>query len=178
MRTILDFDEIHKLGNDLAKRHGNNIDILIDSMIPFLLFSYLTGAEAAGEMLGAPALAENVGAAEMYMALYEEIDGKNFADRLKEGSDPSIVLETESHRLLNRGITDAARTSGLPDIKKTWVTMRDERVRDTHDYLEGMSVGFDERFYTFDGDSADAPGGFSKAENNVNCRCVLELSRE
>lgn len=177
MRTILDFDEIHKLGNDLAKRH-NNVDILIDSMIPFLLFSYLAGAEAAGKMLGAPALAENIGAAEMYMALFEEIDGKSFADRLRDGSDPSVVLETESHRLLNRGIMDAAKTSGLPDIKKTWSTMRDERVRDTHDYLEGMTVGLDERFFTFDGDSADAPGGFSKAENNVNCRCVLELSRK
>ena len=31
------------------------------------------------------------------------------------------------------------------------------------------------RFYTFDGDHASRPGKFTKAENNVNCRCVLKF---
>lgn len=33
----------------------------------------------------------------------------------------------------------------------------------------------DEEFWTFDGDHAAYPGGFTKAENNVNCRCTVEL---
>jgi hypothetical protein len=55
--------------------------------------------------------------------------------------------------------------------------MQDDRVRDTHDYLEGMVVPFSSRFYTYDGDSADYPGGFTLPENNIGCRCVVEVIR-
>lgn len=30
----------------------------------------------------------------------------------------------------------------------------------------------------FDGDHASRPGEFTKAENNVNCRCVLKLETD
>jgi hypothetical protein len=53
--------------------------------------------------------------------------------------------------------------------------MMDEKVRDTHKYLEGMTVALDEEFYTYDGDHAPAPHGFTKVENNANCRCVVTL---
>lgn len=52
----------------------------------------------------------------------------------------------------------------------------DEKVRDTHQYLEGMTVGIDEDFWTYDNDHASAPGMFEFAENNVNCRCELLFS--
>lgn len=55
--------------------------------------------------------------------------------------------------------------------------MEDDKVRDTHDYLEGMSVGIDEEFYTYDGDHALYPGGFENAQNNVNCRCFLTYTK-
>jgi hypothetical protein len=53
----------------------------------------------------------------------------------------------------------------------------DNRVRDTHFYLEGMTVDINDKFYTYDGDSAYRPGGFEKAENNCGCRCLLMYSR-
>ena len=53
--------------------------------------------------------------------------------------------------------------------------MRDDKVRETHDYLEGVEVDLASEFVTFDGDSAKFPGDFSRAENNVNCRCVIDL---
>lgn len=58
----------------------------------------------------------------------------------------------------------------------TWATMRDDRVRETHDYLEGMTQLFGRRFYSFDGDSARFPGDFSLPDNNVNCRCHLNYT--
>lgn len=61
-------------------------------------------------------------------------------------------------------------------LAKTWVTMLDEKVRDTHQYLEGMTIPLDDEFYTYDGDHAQAPGGFTAAQNNVNCRCQLDIS--
>ena len=62
-------------------------------------------------------------------------------------------------------------------VVKTWYTMRDPFVRETHDYLEGVAVGLNEYFVTFDKDRARFPGDFQFAQNNVNCRCWIELSR-
>ena len=81
------------------------------------------------------------------------------------------ILETEMHRDANEAALETARHAGA--TTKTWVTMLDDKVRETHDYLEGVTVGIDDEFITFDGDKATAPGLFSLAENNVNCRCEL-----
>ena len=115
------------------------------------------------------------------------------------------VLQTEAHRLFNTGLIDALILYELtdyddlkstedegseenplnPDLPKTeaqkpkfgkqWRTMEDERVRDTHVYLDGVKAASDERFYTYDGDSARFPGDFSKAQNNINCRCWIDI---
>ena len=114
------------------------------------------------------------------MAVNLEIDGKTFRERITEDStvaDILRIIDTESHRDYNTGVYDAAKVSGDLGIKKQWQTMQDDRVRDTHDYLQGMKVGLDDLFYTYDGDSAMYPGGFVLAENNCNCRCWIVLSR-
>lgn len=107
---------------------------------------------------------------------YEALEGKKAT--IPDGNtgitpDEAItrVIETESHRLYNCGSRDRAVSAGAK--WKEWVTMSDEKVRDSHSYIEGMRIGIDERFYTYDGDSALMPGGFDLAENNVNCRCWL-----
>lgn len=84
------------------------------------------------------------------------------------------IAETETHRIANTAALDTAKHAGAKS--KTWVTMLDDKVRDTHDYLEGETVDIDEDFYTYDGDHASAPGLFELAENNVNCRCELLFS--
>lgn len=96
-------------------------------------------------------------------------------------NDLSRLAETEAHRVLNEAILDSAleyaKNNPNTTVTKTWVTMLDDRVRETHDYLEGVTVPVDSRFYTFDGDSAMAPGGFSKPQNSINCRCILRISK-
>lgn len=107
-----------------------------------------------------------------------EIAGKTFRDRVLDASTAEEVLriiDTEATRDYNAGIYNAAKASGREGLRKRWYTMRDDRVRDTHDYLEGMEVGIDDAFYTYDGDSAMYPGGFSLPENNVNCRCSVAI---
>lgn len=95
--------------------------------------------------------------------------------------DLSRLAETEAHRVLNEAILDSAldyaEKHPNKNVTKTWATMLDDRVRETHDYLEGVTVPVDARFYTFDGDSAMAPGGFSKPQNSINCRCILRISK-
>ncbi len=106
---------------------------------------------------------------------------KNWRERVEEyfGSGGTVddivrIAETEAHRIANTSALDAAKHGGAKN--KTWSTVLDERVRSTHEYLEGMTVGIDEDFYTYDGDFASAPGLFTLASNNVNCRCELIFS--
>lgn len=106
------------------------------------------------------------------------IAGMTFRDRvLTEDTAEEIVriIDTEAHRDYNAGAVNAAKESGMPNLRKRWYTMMDDRVRDTHDYLEGMVVGIDDRFYTSDGDSARYPGDFDDPSNNVNCRCSVGI---
>ena len=65
----------------------------------------------------------------------------------------------------------------LGATEKTWHTMGDNKVRDTHAPLDGVSAPINGQFYTWDADSAPAPGQFEKADNNVNCRCWLTFSK-
>ena len=115
-------------------------------------------------------------------AVNRELDGETFRDRVKEQvaalslAGLIRIIETEAQRDYNTGVLNAAQQSGLPGIRKRWNTMGDERVRDTHSPLEGITVGLNDLFYTWDGDAAMAPGGFTLPQNNVNCRCWITLT--
>ena len=192
-RTILPLDEINRLEETLrskeiisktGKREYRDRDELFD-LIAFLLeTAYINGTMDAAEQINALVGYDLLDSTFVPDRMNEVInkrlkDGKDWRDRITEHFDngDSVeeirrVLESECTRDANSGELDKAWDSGL-ELTKTWQTMLDDRVRETHDYLEGVTVGIYDKFYTFDGDSADAPGGFDLAENNVNCRCSL-----
>ena len=96
-------------------------------------------------------------------------------------NDLSRLAETEAHRVLNEAILETAleyeRENPKKKVMKTWTTMADDRVREPHEWLEGSTVPLDAYFYT-DGDKALTPGGFNRADLNVNCRCILRIITE
>lgn len=122
----------------------------------------------------------------MEQTINEEIAGKTYKDRIREyldaeGStveDFTRVAETDATRVYNAGVVDGGRNSGVRGVRKQWITMDDDRVRSTHDYLQDMTVPLEADFVTWDGDHARAPGLFTLPENNINCRCTLQLIRE
>jgi hypothetical protein len=122
----------------------------------------------------------------MEQTINEEIAGKTYKDRIREYLDDenstvedfTRVAETDATRVYNAGVVDGGRNSGIRGVRKQWITMDDDRVRSTHDYLADMVVPLNEDFYTYDGDHARAPGLFTLPENNINCRCTLQLIRE
>lgn len=87
------------------------------------------------------------------------------------------VAETDTARVYSTAVLDTAEETGIQGIRKQWHTMEDDRVRDSHSYLDGMVVPYESDFYTFDSDHARAPGLFSLPENNCGCRCWLTLLR-
>ena len=142
------------------------------------ILAYIAGYSAANEMLDTE-LEPN--ADELEKSIYTTIDGFDFRDRLRQhindGNYSGIITlaNTEAERNYNNAVLEAGIKGGAKF--KTWHTMSDDKVRDTHSYLEGMTVGINEDFYTFDNDHAPYPGGFSSIENNANCRCFIDLKK-
>ena len=134
-----------------------------DLILEWLIDCYLMGLEDTPDI------------DKMYDTIYRKVAGKTFEQRVSEYATAGdvdgimLVAETEATRDFNEGGMEGARRRGLTE--KTWHTMNDDRVRDTHVYLEGVTVDIDADFYTYDGDHAPVPGLFENAENNCNCRC-------
>jgi hypothetical protein len=122
----------------------------------------------------------------MEQTINERIADKTYKDRIREYLDDESstvedfqrVAETDATRVYNAGVVDGGKASGVQGVMKQWQTMLDDRVRDSHEYLQSRTVPLNEDFYTYDGDHARAPGLFSLPENNINCRCTLRLIRE
>lgn len=112
-----------------------------------------------------------------------EVAGKTVAQKTATrritAEDIVRVVETDSHRVYNEAIFEVAvkaQAQGIV-VYKRWETMLDDKVRDTHYYLQGEQVPLSEEFHTYDGDYSMRPGDFQFPENNVNCRCRLVLTR-
>lgn len=163
-----------------------------DIIFELITMGYVYGIEVAGLDLEEDL---PVDAERMRDVAWKRTAGENFSDRIdthikafeesakdeaatrKLAEQLSVIAETETHRAINTGEQDGADYYADEHPKETlfkqWVTMGDDRVRDTHDYLEGAIVPKDARFYTYDSDSARFPGDFVLPENNCGCRCIL-----
>ena len=181
---LMPFDELNRLEAALPEymnrenKSKADLDSLLDMLEDLFLLSYANGVASANLMLGSDISAD---VSDVQDTVDRKIAGETWRDRVREyfsngGTEADIVrvMETETHRDYNEAALTTARKAGAKS--KTWMTMMDDRVRETHDYLQSMTVGIDEEFYTYDGDHAYAPGGFELAENNVSCRCTLIFS--
>ena len=186
MSSILPFDELNRFTADLQERFpdgklvvtDSEEEDIIDEMLDLFLLAYAQGTEVTNANLGydfSPT------ADDVSKTVNKRAAGKTWRERVKEYfsnggtvDDLIRIAETETHRDANTAALDTAQKAGAKN--KTWVTMLDDKVRETHVYLEGMTVPIWDDFYTYDGDHAPAPGLFDLAENNVNCRCELVFS--
>lgn len=189
--TILPIDEINAFedrlkvhfdddGNGRIKSREDAEDI-IDELLDLFLLSYANGANATNAELGT-ALMPPLDAVDA--AVYASVAGETWRDRVmgyyeSGGSmfDITRIAETDATRIYNQGALDAVTANGASGVNKRWQTMMDDRVRDTHSYLQSVEVPFDQDFWTYDGDHAPAPGMFERPENNIGCRCVVEIIR-
>ncbi len=186
MASILPMDELNRLDEEIRQRFGDaqltdrreEEEDIIDELLDLFLLAYAMGNSVTNDNL-----ASNYSPSvdDVMKVVDAKVAGKTWRERVEEyfssggtGADIARIADTETHRIANTAAFDTAKKAGAKN--KTWVTMLDDRVRETHDYLEGMTVGIDEDFYTYDGDHASAPGLFELAENNVNCRCELLFS--
>ena len=166
-------------GEDLQAK----IAQIVDDVLSLLIKAYRLGVEHAFIMI---AYELTVSTDKMQAAIYQMIDGKDFTDRVADHVQAGglaglqALVESEFHRVYNTAVADGVQEfvdEGNFGVEKVWHTMGDEKVRDTHVYLDGKAVAVEDEFYTYDDDHAPYPGKFTKVENNANCRCILTYRR-
>lgn len=88
------------------------------------------------------------------------------------------IVRTEAHRAITRGFEDVAqRTAELTDgsdyiYVKTWRSRGDQKVRDTHRDLNGVTILVTDEFES-NGKKALCPCQFGDPSEDINCRCRL-----
>ena len=191
MASILPFDELNSLEDrlkamfpdgKLVNADGNFVksDLydVIDMMLDLFLLAYAQGNSVTNANLSSD-WTPNVD--DVMKIVDEKVAGKTWRERVEDyfangGSVDDLVriAETETHRDANTAALDTAKKAGAKN--KTWVTMGDEKVRDPHQYLDGVTIGIDDEFITYDGGHSQAPGLFGVPELDINCRCYLIFS--
>ena len=179
---ILPIDELNILKGEYGKSGTPITDFALDDIIEDLLDIFLLamarGVLSVNEQFGTE---YKPSAVQIEKTIYEKIDGVTWEDRVRTWyenggttADVIRIAEAESHRIGNEAAYTAAKEVGA--TRKTWLTMLDNRVRETHSFLESVTVAIDDDFYSFDGDHAPYPGAFERAENNCECRCEVKYS--
>lgn len=92
----------------------------------------------------------------------------------------NVIGRTEALRLLNEAMSDSLDqvvNTGLiqhNQIIRVWQTQRDNRVRDTHDGMNGQSRELGQMFTTDSGIQLKHPGDINAPlSETANCRCYL-----
>ena len=184
--NILPIDELNVFETTLNAQYADGklttalLDTTIDEMLDLFLLAYASGVTAANSDLGT----ENKPSRDdADRAINATVAGKTWRERVKEWTDNggtpydlARIAETDMTRIYNTAVLDTVKANGAESTTyKRWVTMEDDRVRDTHSPLQSVTIPYDADFYSWDGDRAKAPGLFSDPANNINCRCTLEL---
>lgn len=183
--TFFPFDDINALTEKLVEEQkqpdtdekSKRVDKLLDEVEELLAMDYFYGVMDASQGIGR-SLEPDID--EARAVINERYEDKNYRDRLSEylyyGTPYDIerVIKTDAHRVYNAAIYTSAKKAGA--TKKTWRTMEDPRVRDSHDYLDRVTVDIDDEFYTYNGHHTYYPGQFGIAEEDINCRCWITIS--
>lgn len=182
--TFFPWDEINALeakAETAQTRYQNGdkdaVGSFIDEVTELFEMDYMLGVQDASMQIGRSIDPDYRQLAD---ALTAKIDGKDYTERITDyikGGTPydiARVVATDAHRIYNRAMFDGAKKGGA--TRKTWHTMLDPRVRDPHDYLEGVTIDIDAEFTTYTGDSALYPGQFGVPELDINCRCWVTFS--
>lgn len=176
MINLMPFDELNALRQYLYIPGKKDVSEIEDTVEDILILAYIYGNRSANEQLQSGVKPDT---GKLQKAMSKQYDGKGYADRIREYADDAEsiirVAETEAHRIYNAGAEDTATAAGA--TKKTWNTMLDDRVRDAHEPLQGVTVPIDSEFVTWDGHKAKYPGGFGIPELDINCRCILSYTK-
>jgi uncharacterized protein with gpF-like domain len=114
---------------------------------------------------------EGLGSEAMARQMSERIESINL-------SRARVIARTEVINASNQGSFYGARAAAQrfnQQLEKQWLDSNDDRVRDTHEGVDGQTKPMDQPFVLPDGDKLMWPGDTSlgaKASNTIQCRCT------
>ena len=108
------------------------------------------------------------------------LSNDDIAKQIRRANDFSVnrartIAQTETTRSINRATNESYNIFSEAEnvqISKEWISSRDDRVRDTHEALDGQIVAVNDDF-KIDGYSGSAPANFGAPEMDINCRCTI-----
>ena len=85
------------------------------------------------------------------------------------------IARTESTKAINLAASQSYQTAANEGIRiqKQWLSSRDDKVRPTHQDLDGDIVGVNENFVIPPNLTAASPALFESAKESINCRCTI-----
>jgi len=189
---MLNFDEINRLEQRIRQTPlvGMSKQEAEDWVFDYIVeFSFLAESSVVDDL---GSVKKHISPEQLRDLIDVKIDGKTSSERIGEHiealsnkDDPNAaynaekaiqaIAYTEAHRVANGVIHEVGRMNGAK--RKQWQTMKDDRVRDTHEYLEGTVVPLNADFYSYTGAHGPYPGAFHDPAEDVNCRCYLKLSK-
>lgn len=108
---------------------------------------------------------------------------RDMAARLKDELEADVVkayriVRTEGHRVQEAGKKESLDNAAKQGVvmNKTWRSSKDERVRASHQKMDGQTVPYDQDFENPDtGGKGPHPGAMGTAEDDINCRCIFTV---
>lgn len=89
----------------------------------------------------------------------------------------TLIARTETVAASNAATKGAAKSLGIPDLKKIWISSSDSRSRDNHRAMDDTKIDIDEKFLVPTDSGAvemDQPGDPTAPVGEIaNCRCTL-----
>ena len=177
-KYLSSFDELNTMVQGMVE--NMSLSEFLDNAEDILIAAYKRGSEDVLAMLDF-SFAYDLDISKLRTALNEVKGNMTYVNRIILGyesyslKEMQRLMSAEYHRMYNAGAFDTATDIEGVNITlmKEWKTVGDDKVRDTHFFLEGYRVPIEEHFYTYDGDKALYPGDFDNPSNNCNCRCYL-----
>ncbi len=112
-----------------------------------------------------------------YTQIARDLKGK----LAKDNASLNRLVRTEGSRVVEDSkfstFEEIAKNPKI-EVYKVWHTMSDERVRSSHQSMEGIKVKFDEEFTLPSGATCLYPKTTGYAEEDINCRCYVEYVTE
>ena len=165
--------KMRKWGNRVLRELGTDASFnmrnpLIRSHLEHLAGQKITGINETTRSALMESLADGVYAGEGISQLQSRVsDVFDYADKVRS----RMIARTEVVGSSNFANVEAFAQSGVV-AKKEWLAVKDGATRDTHRELDGQVVILRAPF-SANGQSAQYPGGFGVAEEDIGCRCAV-----
>lgn len=167
-------DAVEDFAKQLLKDAGLSFDFDISDPA---VIEFLSGKETTVRLIKTNNTTRDRIRAALVSGMEEGETGAALAQRIKgtmqnmRGSRALVIAETEVGRAQNFAHQSAMEQGEIPN--KEWLTAKDDRVRDSHETMDGQVIPTKDSFVSGAGNTAKHPGGFGKAEEDIFCRCVI-----